>query len=257
MKGFATMPVPSETLHAFDRHAVTYVATWGADPLARSLRARVLALCSEYLPKSGRVLDLGCGPGLDAAVLEALGYRVLAVDSSQGMIVEARARAADARCADLSALDPLFPEGPFDGALSNFGALNCLPELGGFARGLTRLLRPGAHAILVVINRWCPAEDLTLLSRGRRPRRHVAAVDVEGVPVPLTYLSARDVVAALPAFDLVHREALGALVPPPDLGGRPGWRTRVEPYVAAWPGLRDAGDHSVVVLRRSDRDPSR
>jgi hypothetical protein len=75
--------------------------------------------------------------------------------------------------------------------------------------------------------------------------------------VPLTYLSARDVVAALPAFDLVHREALGALVPPPDLGGRPGWRTRVEPYVAAWPGLRDAGDHSVVVLRRSDRDPSR
>jgi len=256
MKGFATMPVPSETLHAFDRHAPTYVATWGADPLARSLRARVLALCMEHLPKSGRVLDLGCGPGLDAAVLAALGFRVLAVDSSPGMIVEASTRAADARCADLAALDPLFAEGPFDGALSNFGALNCLADLGGFSRGLTRLLRPGAHAVLVVINRWCPAEDLALLARGRRPRRHVATVDVEGVPVPLTYLSARDVIAALPAFDLVHREALGAFVPPPDLGGRPGWRTRVEAHVAGWPGVRDAGDHSVVVLRRSERGVS-
>ncbi len=244
------MPVPSETLHAFDRHAVTYVSTWGADPLARVFRARVLACCVRFFPERARLLDLGCGPGLDAAVLEALGHTVVAVDASPGMVDAARARARDVRRADLDALDPLLAEAPFDGALSNFGAINCLPDLDGFARVLPRLLRPGAHAVLVVINRWCPAEDLALLARGRRPRRHVDAVEVDGLPVSLRYLDAASVVRALPAFELVHREALGALVPPPNLGGRPGRRASLEPWVAGWPLVRDLGDHSLVVLRR-------
>ncbi|MDP2316030.1 MAG: methyltransferase domain-containing protein [Pseudomonadota bacterium] len=218
--------------------------------MARSLRARVLSVCARFFPENGRVLDLGCGAGLDAAVLEAMGHPVVAVDASAGMVAEARTRARDARRGDLAALEPLVPDGPFDGALSNFGALNCLADLDGFARGLAALLRPGAHAVLVVINRWCPAEDLTLLARFRRPRRHVRTVDVEGMPVALRYLGGREVERALPAFEPVHREALGALVAPPDLGGRPGRRTRLEPWIAGWPVIRDLGDHSLVVLRR-------
>ncbi|MDP2304490.1 MAG: class I SAM-dependent methyltransferase [Pseudomonadota bacterium] len=244
------MPVPEETLHAFDRHAADYVATWGTDPLARVFRARVIAACARFFPGGGRILDLGCGPGLDAEVLEALGYDVLAVDASAGMVAEARRRASDVRTADLDVLGTLLPDAPFDGALSNFGAINCVSDLSAFGHGLAALLRPGAHAVLVVINRWCPAEDLALLSRGRRPRRHVAAVQVSGHAVRLRYLAGTDLVRALPRFDVVHREALGALMPPPDLGGRPGRRARVEPWVAGWPLLRDLGDHSLVVLRR-------
>jgi SAM-dependent methyltransferase len=244
------MPVRSETLHAFDRHAEDYVATWGSNPLARLLRGRVIAACARFFPDRGRILDLGCGAGLDAAVLEALGHAVVAVDASPGMVAEARRRAADVRQGDLDALDPLLAEAPFDGALSNFGAINCLADLSGFGRSLAALLRPGAHAVLVVINRWCPAEDLALLARGRRPRRHVSTVDVAGHAVALRYLAGADVVRALPGFDVVHREALGALMPPPDLGGRPGRRARVEPWVAGWPLLRDLGDHSLLVLRR-------
>lgn len=245
------MPVPSETLRAFDRHAADYVGTWGTDPLARLLRARVIAVCARFFPNRGRVLDLGCGPGLDAAALEALGHAVLAIDASDGMVAEARRRASDVRQGDLDALEPFLPEAPFDGALSNFGAINCLSELSAFGRGLTALLRPGAHAVLVVINRWCLAEDLALLAGLHRPRRHVAAVRVAGHAVPLRYLSGADIVRALPAFRVVHREALGALVPPPNLGGRPGRRTRLEPLLAGWPLVRDLGDHSLVVMRRS------
>jgi SAM-dependent methyltransferase len=243
-------PAPSETLHAFDRHAAGYACGWGAEPLAVTMRARVLAVCARYIPPRGRVLDLGCGPGLDAAALEALGHRVTAIDASPGMVAEARTRAADARRVDLSDLSSLVAEGPFDGALSDFGALNCLPSLEGFADGLAALLRPGGHAVLVVINRWCPVEDLALLARLRRPRRGVASVSLEGRPVAVRYLTARALVDALPAFEAVHREALGALVPPPDLGGRPGRRARLEAHLAALPLLRDAGDHSLVVLRR-------
>lgn len=241
---------PSETLHAFDRHAEGYAAGWGSHPLARVLRARVMGLCARYFPSGARVLDLGCGPGLDAAALEALGFRTTAVDASEGMVAEARRRCADARRLDLGDLAPLLAEAPFDGALSDFGALNCLPRLDGFAEMLPRLLRPGAHAVLVVINRACPAEDLALLARGRRPRRRGARVSLEGVEMPIRYLSAADVIGALPDFDVARREGLGVLMPPPDLGGRPGLRSRVEPHVAALPILRDLGDHTIVVLRR-------
>ena len=74
-ESFRTVPVPSETLHAFDLHARGYVASWGSDPLAQWMRARVLALCAKFFPASSRVLDLGCGPGLDAAALTALGHQ--------------------------------------------------------------------------------------------------------------------------------------------------------------------------------------
>ena len=244
------MRAPTETLHAFDRHAEGYASAWGADPLAAALRARVIALCLRFFPERGRVLDLGCGAGLDAAVLEGAGFRVTAVDASAGMVAQASRRATDVRQVDLGDLAPLHGDLPFDGALSDFGALNCLPSLGGFSVSLARLVRPGAFAVLVVINRWCPIEDAALLARGRRPRRGVATVTLEGHPVAVRYLTGGAVADALPDFEEVHREALGVFVPPPDLGGRPGRRTALEAHVAGWPLVRDLGDHTLVVLRR-------
>jgi SAM-dependent methyltransferase len=241
------MPVPSETLHAFDLHARGYVASWGSDPLAQWMRARVLALCAKFFPASSRVLDLGCGPGLDAAALTALGYRVTAIDASSGMVAEARTRSPDARIGDLDRLD--LPDEPYDGALSNFGAINCLSRLDGFGRGLAGALKPGAYAVLVIINRWCPAEDLALAVRARRPRRRGTVVSLEGRAVPVRYLTGRDL-RNIPGFTFVHQEALGAFVAPPDLGGALGRRARLEPWVAAFPGVRDLGDHTLVVLRR-------
>ena len=61
-----------------NRHAIGYVSGWGSDALAREMRARVIARCVRSFPAGGRVLDLGCGPGLDAPILGALGFSVRA-----------------------------------------------------------------------------------------------------------------------------------------------------------------------------------
>jgi SAM-dependent methyltransferase len=234
--------------HPFDEVAPAYADGWGAHPLARALRARVIATCAEFFPEGGRVADLGCGPGLDASVLLALGYRVVAADASPGMVAEARARGVDARVGDLA--DPPV-EGPLDGALSDFGALNCLPSLAPFGAALADRLAPGAHAVLVVMGRHCVAESLALLARGRRPRRRDGPMAMGSRTVTVRYLTAGQVRDEIgPAFVLARVEALGALVAPPDLGGRVGRRARLEPFVARLPLLREAGDHTLLVFRR-------
>ncbi len=201
------------------------------------------------------MLDLGCGPGLDAAALTALGYRVLAVDGSVGMVREARARGVDAHVCDLSddaALREVLSElGPFDGALSNFGALNCVRSLRPLGAVLRDLLRPEATLLAVVMGPRCVAEDLVLLRNGHRPRRRDGPVPVEGADVHVRYLRPGTLLAELaPPFRLVAVEALGVLDAPPDLGGAPGRRTRLEPWLARLPGLRSWGDHTLVTLCR-------
>ncbi len=217
--------------------------------MAAVLRARVIARCIQFFPPTGRILDLGCGPGLDAATLGALGYDVVGVDASPGMVSEARGRGVGAHVLPGERVGEL--EGVFDGVLSNFGALNCV-DLGATFAGLRRRTRPGAVVVAVVMGPFCLAETLALLSAGRPRaawrRRRGGVVPLEGGAVPVSWLRPHDLVRE--GFVPVHVEALGVLVAPPDLGGRLGRRLRWEPLVSRVPPLARWGDHTLVVLRR-------
>jgi SAM-dependent methyltransferase len=207
------------------------------------------------LPGGGTIVDLGCGVGTDARILAAAGYTVVAVDASPGMVDAARAAGVDARPADLS--DPIGLRAALGdcrvaGALSNFGALNCVPTLRPLGSVLADVLQRGGSFVAVVMGRRCVAEDVALLARGRRPRRRDGPVHVHGARVPVRFLDACTVAEELgPAFRLRAVRALGLLVPPPDLGGAPGRRVRLEPAVAGWPVLRELGDHTLIVLERA------
>ena len=189
--------------------------------------------------------DLGCGTGEDARVLSAAGLRITAFDLSNEMVTFARANGVDAHCIDLRAI-----EGSFDGILSNFGALNCLDGLDDIGALMRRCLVARGRAVLVTMGPRCPAEDVALLVRGRRPRR-AARVPVEGVEVPVRWWCVADLSRALAEFRLVHREGLGVVLPPPDLGGRPGLLARLDRLVGRVPGLNRLGDHTLTVWERS------
>jgi SAM-dependent methyltransferase len=53
--------------------------------------APVMTTIMKYLPRSGQLLDLGCGSGRDAAFFLAQGYDVTALDGSEAMLREAAA----------------------------------------------------------------------------------------------------------------------------------------------------------------------
>lgn len=92
-----------------------------------------------------RIVEIGCGPGLDAATVLNAGFEVTGLDREPRTINRAKEQAPGAALmlADLSA--PPFRDGSFDAALSSL-ALHYLPwqaTIAAFAE-IRRLLRPGS-----------------------------------------------------------------------------------------------------------------
>jgi SAM-dependent methyltransferase len=100
-----------------------------------------------------RILDVGCGTGIDAIHLARNRRRVTAVDASPEMLAQLRAKLArESPALDIDVrhgnVDDLAGElsGPFDGIVSSFAALNTV-DLSRFAPQAARLLRPGGRLV--------------------------------------------------------------------------------------------------------------
>jgi ubiquinone/menaquinone biosynthesis C-methylase UbiE len=155
---------------AFDALAPTYDRDFTHRPVGRALRRIVWERYDASFPRGARVLDLGCGTGADAFHLSAGGRSVTAIDSSAGMLEEARAvgaarervrpleaGAVEFRRLQIERLDALGGE-MFDGVVSGFGALNCVADIEALGRSLAAIVRPGGRVVAVVMGRWCPWE---------------------------------------------------------------------------------------------------
>ncbi|MCE5240138.1 class I SAM-dependent methyltransferase [bacterium] len=83
------------------------------------LRAWEEAVIAAHFPPTGRLLDVGCGPGREAIALAQRGYEVVAVDVSAAELERARSNAAAAGVTlELVLVDGLkMPAGPYDVAV--------------------------------------------------------------------------------------------------------------------------------------------
>lgn len=250
------------TGEVFDVVARDYDAAFTEQRLGRHLRERVNRRLDAAFAPGDHVLDLGCGTGEDAVRLARRGLRVTAVDGSAAMLAVARDKAAqrDAahrityRRADLAALsDALAEDGPeagFDGAYSNFGALNCIADRAALAGALARIVRPGGRLVLVVMGLFCAWETLGNLARGRPgiafrrwSRRPTARLRGEQEPFRVWYPSVRRVRRDFdPWFRLLDAGGVGLFLPPTELGALVDRHPRLLRALAA--GERRFGDLS-------------
>jgi SAM-dependent methyltransferase len=219
-----------------------------------------------------RLIDLGCGTGLDAVRLAHAGHYVAATDWSSKMIERTAERAASERVAErvralaigAHELERLEGDGTYDGAYSNLGPLNCVPDLAGVARECARLLKPGGSLVFTVIGRVCPWEIAHYLRRGRFSRaavrfsRGVVPVGMNKRTIWTRYYGPREFYRPFRRdFDLAHFRGLCVFVPPPYLTWlrdcHPAWHSRLwslDRRVAGWPGLRGIGDHFLIVMKK-------
>jgi SAM-dependent methyltransferase len=136
--------------HAYDHLAAGYDRQIARDEWIRRLLWRRF----DRLFRAGdRVIDAGCGTGIDALHLANRRVQVTAVDASPGMLACLRAKAAgrfgDAALTtvlgEINAVLAALP-GPFDGIISSFAALNTV-AFEGFADSAARLVKPGGHVV--------------------------------------------------------------------------------------------------------------
>lgn len=231
--------------HPFDALADRYDAEFTQRPLGRLLREPVRRRLADTFTPGHHVLELGCGTGEDAIWLAQRAVRVTAIDASAAMLRVAEGKARRSGTTDritLGHVDLTTGELPaageptqlFDGAFSNFGVLNCVPELGPLASAIASRLRVGARLLVVVMGPYCPWEIVGFGIRGRWRdafRRTVSRPSArfgDATPMSVSYYSPSAVRTAMaPWFRHVETAGVGVLLPPTDFSG----------VVERWPRL--------------------
>jgi SAM-dependent methyltransferase len=271
----APRPTPlhlSDTRAAFDSVAADYDGPRGNNELIQDMRGEMWRWLDATFSPGSHLIDLGCGTGLDAVHLATCGHRVAATDWSPLMVQRTAERAVAQQVADrvrainigAHELERLDEAAAFDGAYSNLGPLNCVPDLQGVARESARLLKPGGRLVFTVIGRYCPWEIAHYLLRGRWARarvrfaREVVAVGMNRHTIWTRYYSPREFYRAFePYFTLVHFRGLCVFAPPPYLSWvrercprlhKLLWR--IDRMVTGWPMIRGMGDHFLIVMKR-------
>jgi ubiquinone/menaquinone biosynthesis C-methylase UbiE len=268
------MAQPRPAALAFDSIASSFDARFGPWLSVAAQRRAVHRALAEAFPPGARLIDVGGGTGEDAHWLVQRGRDVLLTDASPAMVAAASAKlgtqTAEAIPAEhVGTLADKFGEASFDGAYSNFAALNCVGDLDAFAAGLARLLRPGATALLVLFGTFCPMEMVVEAARGR-PRnmfRRFASGDAParlgGQDFTIRYHRASALRRAMaPWFNPHGSEAIGLLVPPsaaePWISGHPRLLRSLETLDRHLAGpLSMFGDHVLYRFIRSDAPVAR
>jgi SAM-dependent methyltransferase len=263
----------SPAARAFDAVAERFDVRFSEWQSVAAQRRTVRAELARAFAPGSRLIEIGGGTGEDAAWLADRGHEVLLTDASPAMVRVAAAKLAGRAQAEAVAAEALGTlaarreaEGSarFDGAWSNFAALNCVADLAPVAQGLARLLRPGAPLLLVVFGTFCPGEMLVELLRGRRRNmlrrlaRTPAPATLGGERFTVRYHRVDDIEAAFaPWFVPRGRLGIGVFVPP----------SAAEPWISRHPRLLAAleeidrrvsrplailGDH---ILYRFERTP--
>ena len=258
----------------FDALADRYDETFTHSKIGQAQRSSVWIELARAFRHGDSVLEIGCGTGVDACFLGKRGVRVLACDSSPEMITRTTRRVkqeqleglVEAQVLTAEEISSLSKHEPFNGAFSDFGALNCVQHLDRLAASLARLLRPGAKVLLCYMGKVCLWEMVSYLAQAkpgkafRRFRRGgVTARFADGASVRVYYPSLGYIKGSFaPEFRLASIKGVGILVPPSYLET---WARKFprafqsamlgDSLLCRCPGIRLLGDHLLLEFERA------
>jgi ubiquinone/menaquinone biosynthesis C-methylase UbiE len=257
-----------DTRRAFDSVAADYDGPLGNNPLIQRMREQLWRAVEKKVTSGSRLLDIGCGTGIDAVHFASLGFQVVATDWSPQMIERTRSRVQQAGLTDQVSAQPLGVQeldqldDQFDAAYADLGPLNCAIDLDSAAKSISRLLEPKGKLIVSVIGRTCPWEFIYYALHGDvkrariRSQHAIVPVNLNQQKVWTRYYSPREFYRACQdQFELNHYRGLSIFLPPPYLMRDRlrsiyrllGW---IDARVGGWPLIRNIGDHFLMVMTK-------
>lgn len=258
---------PQAHIDPFSNVALQYDEDFTALPEVMTMRARVQSIVLGNVPRGARILDVACGTGEDAYFFSKIGYRVVGLDASPVMLERAKKKCATTsasfvqlRAESLTAIR----DETFDVIFSNFGGLNCIEQIGGVFRDFARIARPGALAVICLLNPTCLWETLAFAARGkfllaaRRWKKRGVYVPVgPGKSLVWYHSSARVREEVAPYFEVRQVVGLNIITPPPSsrefIARHPRLHRNLvstERHLCNIPPFRSWGDHIVFVLKK-------
>lgn len=246
----------------FDALAPTYDDEFTQTRIGRYLRGRVHRRLLTHVSPGAHLLELGCGTGEDALFLAERGLHITATDASPAMLNITREKTQHLKHVTVQPLDLAQPhlktDTRFDGAFSNFGALNCLENWSPLATWLSERVQPGGVIAFGVMAPFCIWE---LLWHGLHGDTETALRRIRGSSfgeITVTYPSVKRLSTDFaPYFERVHLMPLGLFLPPSDVFGviekRPRLLTlltRLENLTAGSAPLANFADHYWIEFQR-------
>lgn len=252
----------------FSRKAAEYDAYGARHPAIQWTRRQVRDQVLRLAPPDAHLLELNAGTGDDALFLVQHGLRVHALDLAAGMVAAMRTKIAEHHCenrwqAEQGSFTNLahLPAHAYDLVFSNFGGLNCIPDLHPVAAALPRLLKPTGYVVCVVMPPICPWE-LAQIFRGRwrvawRRVRGQTRAQLAGAEFMTYYFTPQAVQRAFgPAFERVGLQSLSLFSPPAFMDGFPHhwprlfhWLTRLDARFTAHAPFNQMGDFVISIFR--------
>jgi ubiquinone/menaquinone biosynthesis C-methylase UbiE len=269
------LSVPNPLYSApFDAVADDYDELFTASRIGQAQRASVWTELKKAFRSGDRVLEIGCGTGVDACFLGSLGVRVVACDCSPRMLAVAARRVRETgnsefvqpRLLGAEEFSEMREERTFDGAFSNFGVLNCVKDLRRLASDLAQVLHPGASMLFCLMGPCCLWELVWYLAHGN-PRKafrrfHREGIDArvaDGPVVRVFYPSVRSLTRTFaPEFRLRSVKGIGISVPPSYLEPLAlrfprafGLQKQIDSLLGECPGIRSLADHILLRFERT------
>jgi ubiquinone/menaquinone biosynthesis C-methylase UbiE len=258
---------------AFDAIAERYDDTFTYSRIGQAQRAAVWSELKDLFHPGNRLLEIGCGTGVDACFLAQRGIHVTACDSSSQMVAMTSRRVQQNGLGRFvtplvlpaEQLSHLHSNERFDGAFSNFGALNCVENLDNLSSDLAALIKPGGVALLCLMSSFCAWETAWYLAHAKtrkafRRQQHdgVMARLADSAYVHVTYPTVSVLAHAFaPEFKIKSIKGIGVTVPPSYLEP---WAQRhprllqlcerMDSVLSLCPGVRLLADHVLVKLAR-------
>lgn len=213
---------------AFSEKAKVYDAYGQRNSIIRYSRNVIRKIILRNLQKGDNILELNGGTGSDALYFVNKGYNVHMIDISRGMISHSknklRSEISQLFTIERKSFENLrdLPKESFNYIFSNFGGLNCTPNISTVIDQFPYVLKDGGFVTLVIMPPICPWELANIFWNPKMALRRVPAIfglpikaNISGFKFWTYYYTANNVEKMFDSrYKLISLQSLSLFSPP-------------------------------------------